>query len=160
MPSVYVALCLLLSFLFEVSLDWSLPVGLWITWLLMRLFIKTKSMSQAGEPNQHFALQTFFPERAKDYVDYTTNLCYSVANACGVITALQALSNPIEIRAKEPSKKEDSPKPKAKKAADLSRKKALKMLDEEIEKKSGFAKMLDAAKSMIQSKGISDKQLP
>ena len=99
------------------------------------------------------------PEQAKPYADYTSNLCFSIANACGLITALQ--TSPAEPRGEKTSKKEDSPKPKAKKAADHSRKKALKMLDEEIEKKSGFAKMLEAAKSMIKRDQRADaKQLP
>lgn len=42
-PAAYVGLCFVLSFLFEVPIDWSLIVGLWTTWVLMRLFIRTKS---------------------------------------------------------------------------------------------------------------------
>lgn len=149
MPIAYVGLCFAVSFLFEVSIDWSLLIGLWITWLLMRLFIRTKSSLQVGDQSPNFALHTFFPEAAKGYLDYTSTLSFSIANACGLITALQTLGNPSEPRSEKATKKEDSPKLKAKKAADHSRKKALKMLDEEIEKKSGFAKMLEAAKSMI-----------
>lgn len=102
-----------------------------------------------GDQNPNFALATFFPEIAKEYVDNASTTSFSIVNACGLITALQTLGNPIEPRSEKTNKKEDSPKLKAKKAADHSRKKALKMLDEEIEKKSGFAKMLEAAKSMI-----------
>ena len=93
-------------------------IGLWITWLLMRLFIRTKSSLQVGDQSQNFALHTFFPEAAKGYVDYTSTLSFSIANSCGLITALQTLGNPSEPRSEKASKKEDSPKLKAKKAAD------------------------------------------
>lgn len=75
-------------------------------------------------------------------------MTYSVANVCGAITLIQNLGRPADPNREV--KKEDSPKlPKAKKAADHSRKKALKMLDEAIEKKSGFSKMIEAAKNII-----------
>lgn len=56
-----------------------------------------------------------------------------------------------EAKKEGQAKKElkDSPKQRAKKQSDTQRKKALKMLDEEIEKKSGFAKMFEAAKNLV-----------
>ena len=160
MPVVYLSLVYTLSFLFELTPDWSLLPGLWVTWMLMRLFVKTKSSQQTqtvGDPSQGFALQTFFPERAQPYLDYTCRLTYSVSNICGAITFIQNIGRPADPHREV--KKEDSPKnTKAKKAADHSRKKALKMLDEEIEKKSGFTKMLEAAKNMVKQVGRGHKQ--
>lgn len=59
LPIIYLVLLYTLSFLFEQTPDWSLLPGLWVSWMLMRLFIKTNTSQQTqtvGDPSAAFAL--------------------------------------------------------------------------------------------------------
>jgi hypothetical protein len=87
-PMAYLGICFTTAFLFEMAIDWSLLPGLWICWLLMRLVIRTRtSPMSVGDSSPQFALHTFFPERMRPYLEYLSNLSFSVANSCRLISA-------------------------------------------------------------------------
>ena len=90
----------------------------------MRLFAVTKAtpLNQIGDSTPAFALPTFFPEQAQPSIEKICERTYNVFNACNCIVRFQ---NCLKIK---------KVKRAAKKAE--SRKKALEMLDEEIQKKS------------------------
>lgn len=148
LPAAYISVCFLFSFLFEQTPDLSLLLGFWTAWLLMRLFGKTKlAPLQAGDPSPSFALSSYFPERARPTVDYLSSVGFAFANSCKVITAIQSVGISSEPK-RDAAKKQDSPK-SAQKTTSEQRKKALRILDEEIEKKSGFSRVIEAAKGIL-----------
>lgn len=136
LPAAYLGLCWLCAFLFELPIDFSLFGCLFFSWLYMRLFMVTKSTppNQIGDSTPAFALSTFFPERCAPWLDWLTKVSYKVANMCKLVDGLQSCLKKRQI-AKAKAKAEN-------------RKKALKMLQNEISKKddeeedeeSGFRK--------------------
>ena len=90
----------------------------------MRLFAVTKAtpLNQIGDSTPAFALHSFFPEQAQPSIEKVAERTYNVFNACNLITMMQNCMKKKKV------------KRAAKKAE--SRKKALEMLDEEIQKKN------------------------
>ena len=90
----------------------------------MRLFAVTKAtpLNQIGDSTPAFALHTFFPEQAQPSIEKVAERTYNAFNACSLITMMQNCMKKKKV------------KRAAKKAE--SRKKALEMLDEEIQKKN------------------------
>jgi hypothetical protein len=151
------ALCFFGAFLFEMDIDFNLLIGFWVVWLLMRLFTRNKYHSplQVGDTSLSFALSSFFPEKARPTVDQVCNVSYTLFNACKLITFIQnRLMKPTALPDSKSKPKDNSKeKAKIKKGTEQQRKKALKKLDEEIEKKSGFARMIEAAKNFASGGG-------
>ena len=89
----------------------------------MRLFMVTKSTppNQVGDSSASFALSTFFPEKAHPTIDWIAKVCYKAANLCKVVDACQSC-----IRSRQVANA---------KAKAENRKKALEMLQNEIDKK-------------------------
>ncbi len=89
----------------------------------MRLFMSTKSTppNHIGDTTEAFALNTFFPERFKPTIDWMCKLGYKFFNLCRLIDAIQACMKTRKI-ARAKAKAEN-------------RKKALEMLQDEIDKK-------------------------
>ena len=89
----------------------------------MRLFSVTKAtpLNQIGDSTPAFALPTFFPEQFQPPVEKVCERVYNLANMCGFIVMIQNCLKRKKIR-------------RANKKAE-NRKKALEMLDEEIQKK-------------------------
>ena len=89
----------------------------------MRLFSVTKAtpLNQIGDNTPGFALQTFFPDKIQPTIEKVCERAYNIANSCGFIVMMQNCLKKKKIR-------------RANKKAE-SRKKALEMLDEEIQKK-------------------------
>ena len=123
LPVGYLLLCWVCAFLFEMPIDFSLLGCMFFSWLYMRLFMITKSMppNQIGDSTPGFALSTFFPERCAPWLDWLAKVGYKAANMCKLIDALQSCLKKRQI-AKAKAKAEN-------------RKKALKMLQNEISKK-------------------------
>lgn len=67
LPVVYILLCWIFAFLFEIQIDFSLIGCFYFTWLYMRLFAVTKAtpLEQIGDSTPAFALHTFFPEKVQ-----------------------------------------------------------------------------------------------
>ena len=123
LPVGYLLLCWVCAFLFELPIDFSLLGCMFFSWLYMRLFMITKSMppNQIGDSTPGFALSTFFPERCAPWLDWLAKVGYKAANMCKLIDALQSCLKKRQIA---------NAKAKAE-----NRKKALKMLQNEISKK-------------------------
>jgi len=117
----YLLLCWVCAFLFELQIDFSLFGCLFFSWLFMRLFMVTKSTppNQIGDSTGAFALSTFFPEKVQPTVDWMCKVCYKVANLCKIVDGMQSCLKKRQI-AKAKTKAEN-------------RKKALKMIQKEIE---------------------------
>ena len=92
LPSAYLFMCWLGAFIFEMPIDLSLIACMYFTWLYLRLFMVTKQSAptQIGDPSPSFALNTFFPERFKETVDWLCKVCYKGANLCKLVDGLQA----------------------------------------------------------------------
>lgn len=120
LPVVYILLCWLGAFIFELPIDLSLFVCLYFAWLYIRLFMVTKSTppNQIGDSTSAFALSTFFPEKAAPTIDWICKVVYKAANLCRVVDGLQAMLKKRHI-AKAKAKAEN-------------RKKALEMLEQDI----------------------------
>ena len=123
LPVAYVFMCLLCAFVFELNMDFSLVGCLYFSWLFMRLFMVTKHTppNQIGDSSNAFALQTFFPEKAQSTVDWLCRVTYKFANLCKLVDGIQACLKSRNIALA--------------KAKAENRKKALKMLQNEIDKK-------------------------
>lgn len=116
LPMVYMLLCWVFAFIFELNIDFSLFGCLYYSWVFMRLFMVTKSTppNQIGDATPAFALSTFFPEKAKPWVEWICKVGYKVANMCRLVDAMQSCLKKRQIE-KAKQKSQD-------------RKKALEML--------------------------------
>ena len=66
LPALYVFMCWLCAFIFEMSIDFSLLGTLYFSWIYLRFFMVTKQTApnQIGDTSANFSLTSFFPERA------------------------------------------------------------------------------------------------
>ena len=92
LPTAYVGLCWLCSFIFELPIDLSLCWSAYFSWLFLRLFMVTKGQApgQVGDQSASFALVTFFPERAAPTVEWMGKVAFKFANLCKLIDAVQS----------------------------------------------------------------------
>ena len=131
LPTFYVFLCWLLAFVFEMSIDFSLFGTLYFSWLFLRFFMVNKQAApnQVGDVTAAFALTTFFPERAQATVDWIGRVGHKFFNLCKLLDGIQACLRARNV-AHAKSKAEN-------------RKKALEMLQDEIDKKEEAKKERD-----------------
>ena len=140
MPQVYIGLTCAFVFLFEIGLVHTtvkmLLSFVW-AWIAIRLFNRTKGeVSVVGDATAAFALSTFMPERVRSPCDQMCALMWALADSCRLITKMQGCLLPRAPAPKEKPTSKPNSKPNSKSNPKLTdtKKAALKMLDDEINK--------------------------